>query len=81
MGELSDGWHELNGPYELVEVRGGQPVRYSSLSREVPSADEARAICARIEATTGKRVRLESWEIEEGDPRDSGRSARVVVLG
>ncbi len=80
MTELADGWHELNGPYELVEVRGGQPVRYSSLSHEVPGDEEARAICARIEAATGRRVRLEAWELEEGDPRDSGRSARVIVL-
>jgi hypothetical protein len=77
---LRDGYHELSGPYELVETRDGVPVRYASLSRTVPDPTEERAIVARIEALTGVRVRLEAWVVEDGDPRDSGRTARVVTL-
>jgi hypothetical protein len=80
MGSLKDGWNELGGPGELVEIRDGVPVRFSSLSRDVPGEAQARAIAARIEALTGRRVRMEAWEVEEGDPRDGGINARIVVV-
>jgi predicted cupin superfamily sugar epimerase len=74
-----DGMHELNGPYELLEYRGGLPVRYHSLDHAVPDADDERDILARIEAQTGLRVVLSDWVIEQGDPRDSGRIARITI--
>ena len=75
-----DGMHELSGPYELLHYRGGVPVGYHSLNRYVPDATEERDILARIEAQTGLRVVLDAWVIEQGDPRDSGRIARVTVV-
>jgi uncharacterized protein YciI len=77
---LSDGTHELTGPYELIEVANGVPVRYLSLDHREPTAAEEATILANIETKTGLRVRLVDWVVEEGDPRDSGRHARVVVL-
>jgi predicted cupin superfamily sugar epimerase len=74
-----DGMHELSGPYELLQYRGGLPVAYHSLDRHVPDAAEERDILARIEAQTGLRVVLDEWVIEQGDPRDSGRIARVTI--
>lgn len=75
-----DGFHELSGPYELLHFRGGIPDAYHSLDRRVPDADELRDILARIEEFTGLRVVLSEWVIEQGDPRDSGRIARVTVV-
>lgn len=76
-----DGCHELSGPYELVEYRGGVPVGYASLDRRVPDGPETADLLARLAAFTGKRVDLVDWVIDQGDPRDSGRRARIVIAG
>ena len=76
-----DGMHELSGPYELLEYRDGIPVGYHSLDHAVPDAAEERDILARIEAQTGVRVVFSDWVIEQGDPRDSGRIARITIVG
>jgi hypothetical protein len=77
---LADGNHELNGPYEILGVTDGVPTRYSSIAKWLPDEAELAVILSRIEAKTGLRVRLEDWVLEEGDPRDSGRTATLVVL-
>ena len=78
---LKDGYNELGGSTELVKMLDGLPVQYSSLSQYLPTVEEEADIAARIAALTGMRVRLEQWVLEEGDPRDSGRNAVVVVIG
>lgn len=75
-----DGYHELDGPYEVVRFEGGRPIGYASLNRSIPTAAEEAEIVARIDAFTGRRVRLLEWQIETGDPRDSGRTARVEIV-
>jgi predicted cupin superfamily sugar epimerase len=75
-----DGYHELGGPYELVRFEGGVPIEYASLSQHIPDEREASELATRIEAFTGVRVRLEEWLLESGDPRDSGRRARISII-
>jgi predicted cupin superfamily sugar epimerase len=75
-----DGFHELNGPYELLQYQDGIPVGYHSLGQALPDAAEEAEIVARIEAQTGLRVVFSDWVIEPGDPRDSGRNARLTVV-
>jgi predicted cupin superfamily sugar epimerase len=75
-----DGMHELSGAYELLEYKGGIPVRYHSLDHAVPDVAEERDIVARIEAQTGLRVVFSDWLIEQGDPRDSGRIACITIV-
>jgi len=75
-----DGFHELDGPYELVNYAVGRPVGYASLSQSLPDAAEEAVLVARIEAFTGHRIRLTDWQLEHGDPRDSGRTARIDIL-
>ena len=74
-----DGYHQLRDAYELLEYLGGIPVGYHSLGQVLPDQAEERDIVARIEAQTGLRVVLSDWKIEPGDPRDSGRNARITI--
>ena len=75
-----DGYHELDGPYELLEFRDGLPVAYNSLNQSLADGAEEQDIVTRIEAFTGLRVGLSDWRIERGDPRDSGRTARITIV-
>lgn len=75
-----DGMHQLDGYYELLRFRDGVPVEYHSLQHHLPDAAEERTLLAKIEAFTGLRVVLDNWVLEQGDPRDSGRIARVTVV-
>src|SRR2546421_604529 len=75
---MKDGWNELNGPYELIEVRNGVPIRYSSVSDSLPGPEEEREIIRRVEAATGFRVALAGpWEQSGTDPREAERSVRL----
>lgn len=75
-----DGYHELGGAYELLEYRDNIPIAYHSLGQAIPDEREEADILARIEAQTGLRVVFSDWVIEHGDPRDSGRNARITVV-
>jgi len=78
---LLDGTHELRGPYELVEIRDGAPVRYSCIGTLTPTDEQEQDILARIEALTGYRVvRAGEWDVDDGDPRYAGHSVSLLAL-
>jgi hypothetical protein len=78
---LTDGFHDLSGPYEHVEISGGLPVRYSCIGTIEPTYEQEKDILARIEALTGYAVmRAGPWDIADGDPRYADHSADLLAF-